>query len=202
MSGGNDLQNHSAVMALGENTSSGEPARHVIEEGTEILGGVLLTRAGIVVDNTENPGAYQAVLEAVDRELPVDGPDHAIDVLSAVGRVVGRVMPYDTDEYRRLLKKEASARGEDYLGPEDRIGLSGFINVGGICHQQALLEATMVRLLQLRGDLGGSVSVVSGLPGPDHPDRHTKAVFTEDGLRFTLVGGDIGVMTDHMVPEA
>jgi hypothetical protein len=114
-----------------------------------------------------------------------------LDVLIAVEAASAVAMPYDSDDYRKLLKEEAVARGAERLGPEDYLGLSRFMFIGGICHQQALLEAATVRLLQQRGDLAdGSISVVSY---DVTLDRHTKAVFREEGRSFTLVGGGLGV---------
>jgi hypothetical protein len=142
------------------------------------------------VDTDENPEHYRAVMEEIDERLGHIDDAQTFDVLRVTEAVAAHVLPYDDDDYRELLKTEARAKGVDRLGAEDYIGLSKFMFIGGICHQQALLEGAMLRLLQQRGDIGGAVSLAFYY---GNPEVHTKVIFTEEGRDFILVGGGQGV---------
>lgn len=161
--------------------------RPIIKSGTEILGGVLLTRTGIAVDTDENPTVYRSVLDEVDEKMERAEDQSAHTLLQAVDCVVKRRISYDLRTYRKILKTNAEDLGVQHLTPYHQIGLSEFIYAGvGICHQYSLLAGVVLRQLQERGDLGGRVSLESGCPNPDHPDRHTMVTFTEDDQSFAL----------------
>ena len=159
--------------------------RHVIEPGAEVLNGVFLARAGIVVDIDENPEPYETVLADIDARLsrPDDWVDREItllDTLWAVHESANKFAPFNKLGYAEVLKDEAARHGVDRVSPEHHIGLSTFIAeqtgyftrpIGGICHEHSLLSAAMIRLLQLRGDVGeGDVDVRRRT---NHPDEHT-----------------------------
>lgn len=164
--------------------------RHVIEPGSEILGGILLTRAGIVVDTEENPQVYEAVLAGVDERLARRSDIGTPIILKAIKAEASQRVMHHVRGYAKILNSEAEKRGRSRLGPEDEIGLSTFMSYGiGICQQHALLSGATVRMLQQRGDLGdGAVSLESGRPGPLHPDRHVMVDFSEaeSGETFTI----------------
>ncbi len=173
-----------------------ERERHVIKSGTEILGGAFLSRAAIVVDVEENPGMYNTVLDAINGNVATlsrlgdEVPSHTI--LRATDKMVGRFVRLHDEGYQRILKHEAELRGLTRVTQDDEIGLSRFISMAGICQQHSLLAATMLRLLQERGDLGGTVSLETGksilYPNAplDHPDRHTRVIFSEEGQDYSL----------------
>lgn len=171
-----------------------ERGRQVIRAGTEILGGVLLTRTGIVVDTEENPEPYEDILRTLDdtwkfeEENYLDWERSNPVILKAINREVDKRIKFaGTQDYGRILRREAESRDLQHLTQSDKIGLSTFITSGsGICHQSALLSATLIRLLQQRGDIGGEVSLESGRPNQDHPDRHTFVKFSDAGENFTI----------------
>jgi len=159
--------------------------RHVIRSGTGIVGGVLLARAGIVVDFDENPDPYLEVLANVRQRLEWEDVWSTHTILKAVRGATDRSIPYDPRGYQRTLRQEAERIGVDNLTPENQIGLSQFMESGGICHQWALVGATTIELLQRGGELSGSVSLESGQPNEAHPDRHVMVDFTEAGQEQT-----------------
>jgi hypothetical protein len=173
-----------------------ERERHIIEPGAEILGGILLTRAAIVVDVEENPEPYNAVLGVIDDRVAglkgLGSEVTAHDFLKVVDRTVVRFVPFYQAGYGKILKNEAELRGAERITQEHEIGLSRFISLAGICHQHSLLSGTMLRLLQERGDIGGTISIepAKSLRFPeaplDHPDRHTKVIFSEGEQSYSL----------------
>jgi hypothetical protein len=160
--------------------------RHVIREGTEILGGVLLTRAGIVVDVEENPEPYQAILADIDRSLARSEAVSIHTILRTVKSTAKEQIPHQGDRYFETLRDEAALHDVQRLTPDHHIALSRFLGRGGICHQQSLLDATMLQLLQQRGDIEGTVNLESCLPSKVHPDRHTRVAYTAGGHDYIL----------------
>lgn len=146
-----------------------------------------MTRAAIVVDTDENPALYQSMLDEVDEKIERQKDRSPSVILDAVKEVADNRIPYDPRTYKQILKLNAEDLGVRRLTPYHQIGLSEFIYAGaGICHQYSLLAGAVLRLLQERGDMGGRVSLDSGLPSPSHPDRHTMVSFEEDGQSFVL----------------
>ncbi len=169
--------------------------RHIIESGTEVLGGKLLTRAAFVVDAEENPEIYGRILELIDERMAglerMGAQVGSYDRLKATFAAVSRVLPWNEPQYAATLKAEALSRGVERVTTDHEIGLSRFIGVAGMCHQHSLLSATMLRLMQERGDLGGNVSVETAASrgsgvSADHPRRHTRAILIEEGVRYSL----------------
>jgi hypothetical protein len=187
--------------------------RPTIEEGSEIIGGVLLTRVGVVVDLEENPKPYLKAMEMVDGwleppELEWEEPNTVKEILLAVDRAAKRYAPTRIRYYEEFLAEQAKLRGVDRLTNQDQIGLSSFIldrevygPVGGICHQRTLLTASLICMLQNRGILGGSVSVQSGRPNPQHPDRHTSVSFIDGEEEFVLdaASGLYQIKNGHLI---
>jgi len=170
--------------------------RHVIEEGTEVLGGVLQTRVGVVVDFDENPDIYYGVLSDIDDRLAKRSDVSTSVILKTVEAVVGKKINHYPRGYQHILSNEAESQSIRRLEPTHEMGLSKFVHLEvGICHQHTLLSATMLRLLQERGDIGGTVSVESPRGNKWYADRHTNVAFSEGGENFTVnVAG--GVTSD------
>ena len=77
--------------------------RHIINSSTNVLGGVLLTRTGIVVDFDENPAPYEYTYRTVDDDYAIEADTPAEDVAEAVVRSVRAVIPFDTYEDRKSV---------------------------------------------------------------------------------------------------
>lgn len=160
--------------------------RPIITAGSEIMGGVLLTRTGIVVDYDENPTPYEQVYGVVNGQLTDEQAAQPPAVAEAVHSTVKMLLPYSEDRYKDILGKQAEAKGVVSLRPDDRIGLSVFIFEGGICHQQALLAGAMFTLFKQRRSLDAEISVESTIPNKAHPDRHVRAVLRTDTEHIAL----------------
>jgi len=163
--------------------------RHIIGPDTEILGGVFLGRGAIVVDFEENPEGYESTYEALDAVLP-EASEEPLVIVQTINEVVRKVIPLDRVATRAVLKSEAEARGLPRIGSQDEIRLSKFIGVGGICHHQTLLGGTMLRLLQDRRGIGGTVSVEPGQLYKDVFDRHVWLRYTHGDRRIIIDTGD------------
>lgn len=155
--------------------------RHIITADTEdILGGVLLTRTGVVVDTAENSEAYEEALDSVDRYTNKNDELGELGILRAVYVSARERVPFINNlQYGELLKKMAIARSadDDLLTQEHRVGLSEFIGSGGICQENALFQATLLTLLRERGDLSGAIKLESIRPDGAHPDRHIRTSY-------------------------
>lgn len=174
--------------------------RPIIVEGSPILGGVLLSRVGIVVDVDENPQPYRAAMEAtqlrIDQIAELGNPLTNSAILYAVDRAARKYAPYSPVSYINALQIEAQLRGKNRLDVVDRVGLSTFIAeggreyfdlpIGGTCQHYSLLSGALIELLQQAGVLGGSVTIQSTRPNAYHPDRHTRTVFVDASERFFL----------------
>jgi hypothetical protein len=179
------------LIVIGNSIATAE--RHIIKSNTDVLGGVLLTRTGIVVDLEENPEPYEYTYRTVDEEYVVEADTPAEDVAEAVVRSVRAAIPFDTYEYKKVIRNEAAARGVTRLTPDDRIGLSEFFFKGGLCHQQALLTATTLTLLQQRRGIEGKISVDSTMPNEHDPDRHVLVRYTTEDADLLLDSLGTGV---------
>ncbi len=165
--------------------------RPIITPGSEILGGVLLTRTGIVVDYDENPAPYEHVYGVVDGQLSSEQMTEPPVVAEAVHATVKTLLPYSEDQYKAILKKQVELRGGSHLDRDDQVGLSTFIFNGGICHQQALLSGAMFTLLKQRRALAAEISIESAIPNEAHPDRHVRAVLRTDTEFIALETGQV-----------
>ena len=93
--------------------------RPIITPGSEILGGVLLTRTGIVVDYDENPAPYEHVYGVVDGQLSSEQMTEPPVVAEAVHATVKTLLPYSEDQYKAILKKQVELRGGSHLDRDD-----------------------------------------------------------------------------------
>lgn len=173
--------------------------RTVIAEGSEILGGVFLSRVGIVIDVDENPEPYQKAMDMIDARLAKSvklGDELTnLEILTAVERTAHKLAPYNPRGYTKLLKNQAQQLGIDQLTEQDQIGLSTFITeregvfawpIGGTCQHYTLLNGALISLLQQRETLGGTVAVQSTRPDAHHPDRHTRIVFVDEPNKYII----------------
>lgn len=154
--------------------------RFVIQNGTPVLGGVFLSRLGIVVDTDTNPTFYNAMVNQVKGDLEIKEPEEntPYDIAYSVHRLARVLTPLQIPSYPRVLSTMASVTGKKHLEPSDEFPLSAFIGGPCICHQRTLLEASLLELLKDEGVLGAEVDITTRWtqPSEDHPDRHIQTL--------------------------
>jgi hypothetical protein len=149
--------------------------RPIIDSGTEVVNGVLLCRFALVADVRENPQPYEAVYDSLDARLP--GGAEPLEIGQAVNATVQQAIRFEPVETNPILRRIADERGLPRVGLRDEINLSIFMAEGvGECYEQALLGAVMLRFLQDRRGIGGSVSLERSRPKPmtHHFVRYTR----------------------------
>jgi len=153
--------------------------RHIIGPDTEVLGGVFFGSGAIVVDYEENPWPYEEGYALVEDFLGQRGVPSPMDIGMAAGDAVDQLMPFSEKNVCQVLSAQATARNLKRIEREDEVNLSLFMG-GGICHHQTLFGGSLIRLLQDRRDVGGTVSVeMSPLVFVHEPERHTMAAVCE-----------------------
>jgi hypothetical protein len=168
------------------NNIHGPSGRHIIVPGEEVLGGVLLTRAAIAVDIDECPAPYEYAFRTADSEMTDRQRESALHIGSVVNDIVRGIVPFSKKLTVDILRTEAQSRGIDRLDQSHTIGLSGFIFKGGICHQQTLLVAAVLRLFQERRGIGGLVSVEHAKITEGRPDRHVWATLVREDEKVAI----------------
>lgn len=131
--------------------------RPLIVSGSEVLNGVFLADAAIVVDFADNPEQYEKLYLRTVEQLDDDSLE---GVAHTVNRVIQEAMPPSEAKTGEVLKTAATARNLHRLRMCDEIGLSKFIESGGgVCYHQALAVASVVQLLGIRRDIAGKALI-------------------------------------------
>ncbi len=165
---------------------------HIIGPGTKFSGGIFLGRAAIFVDIEENPGPYEYAYRVVDGILTEDDQTSPFLIAAAVNTVVRGILPFSSSTWAQILKEEAKTRGVLRLNQTHKLGLSKSIFEGGRCHEQTLMKALLLELLQERRGIGGEASIDPPSTVDSHPDRHVWARYTRDGQRIVMESGPSG----------
>lgn len=172
----------------------------IVPNSEEILGGVFSSRVGVVVDNEENPGPYDAVVEAVSRKSERQSKYYLeeltlIDILEYVKSVVKKATPYSPSRYNSLVEKRWGLKGGASAPdePEFMVGLSDLLIQGAnTCQNYALLAGATIRLLQRQEERCGginpdfAVSIENGRPWTNHTDRHVYTTLNTGELTYTI----------------
>jgi hypothetical protein len=158
--------------------------RPTIARDTEVLGGVLRAGHAVAVDYDEVPEPYEFVYEYIDRQLPDDRQISPFFTALNVVYGVQEAVAFSKPVAGRVLRSQADQRNMDRIGRDDVVGLSEFIKAGGgICYHLALIDAVMLRLLQNRRGLPGTVSIDRQT---DQPESHTWVRYVADGEKVAL----------------
>lgn len=155
--------------------------RHVIESGTPVINGVLLTKTSLVFDFEEQPDVYEKIYERIVASLPDGSVESPFDTVKAVGAVVTEAVEYDEDIKRKVLRDIATERGlQRRLGVSDETFLSESVKAGGgVCHDQSLVAAGMLQLLGERRGLIGETSL-------ERRGIHSSVRYTTPGQRIIM----------------
>lgn len=161
------------------------PAITLIGRDTEILDcayeGIEHT---VLVDYSRNPELYERLTDRAAAVLPPhrEGPGAAFAVGTRLNAFVRGAVSYDEDAFARALKQDARRRGKRRISTVDLVPLSLTIERGfGICYHQSLALGVVIRLLQRRGVLAGTVSMEKALR-----DSHTWIRLDLDGSRVAI----------------
>lgn len=131
--------------------------RPVIGFGNEILGGVMLSHTALVVDVVEHPETFEELYDKVLGRLDDDSP---LAIGQTITQVIQEEVPTAPDVVIGVLKDAAREVGKRRVGIMDEIGLSEYLERhGGTCHHQSLTAAVMLRLLQKRRGVDGTVDI-------------------------------------------
>lgn len=143
------------------------------------------------MDISEVPEPYEVAYAKVEHAIGDATQTSPVDVSKAVEKVVDGTMDFARSRVRKVLREEADARGVKRLQSKDEVGLSRFIEAGGgICQHQSLFSGALLRLLQERQGLQGTVSLQWLPPRIGEvavdPERHTWLRHTVHGERIIL----------------